>query len=103
MKLHDLAHSRAGDKGQTSNLSLIAFRPEDYPFLETYVTAERVKAHFAGIVQGEVIRYTLPGLGAMNFVMKRALGAGVTCSLRLDAHGKCLSSLLLDMEIAEAR
>jgi hypothetical protein len=102
MKLHHLAHSRAGDKGQTVNISLIAFRPEYYPLLEKYVTPERVKAHFASIVQGEVIRYTLPALGAMNFVMKHALGGGVTCSLTLDAHGKCLSSALLDMEISES-
>ena len=100
MKLREIAHSRAGDKGQTLNLSLIAFRPEDYPTLEKYVTSERVKAHFSSIVQGEVVRYTLPALGAMNFVLKHALGGGVTCSLKLDAHGKSLSYVLLDMEIS---
>jgi hypothetical protein len=101
MRLRDLAHSRAGDKGNTSNLSLIAFDNQDYALLERYVTAERVKAHFAGIVKGEVVRYTLPHLGAMNFVMRQALGGGVTRSLALDAHGKCLSSVLLDMEIPD--
>ena len=99
MQLRDIAHSRAGDKGNTSNLSLIAFDAADYALLEAWVTAERVKAHFAGIVDGEVVRYTLPQLGAMNFVMRQALGGGVTRSLALDAHGKCLSSVLLEMDI----
>jgi hypothetical protein len=99
MKLRDIAHARAGDKGDISNLSLIAYRPEDYPRLERYATAERVRAHFAGIVIGEVTRYLLPQLGALNFVMQHALGGGVTRSLALDAHGKCLGAALLDMEI----
>lgn len=99
MKLRDIAHSRAGDKGDISNLSLIAYRFDDYPLLEKQVTAERVRAHFAGVVHGEVQRYLLPQLGAMNFVMHAALGGGVTRSLALDAHGKSLSSALLDMEI----
>jgi hypothetical protein len=101
MKLYELAHSRAGDKGDISNLSLIAYDPRDYPLLEQYVTAERVRAHFAGIVHGEVRRYALPGLGALNFVMERALGGGVTRSLALDPHGKCLSSALLTLDIPE--
>ena len=99
MKLRDIAHSRTGDKGDTSNISVIAFDINDYPVLERYVTAERVKAHFADIVQGEVARYTLPDLGALNFVMRRALGGGVTRSIALDAHGKCLSSAMLILEI----
>ncbi len=100
MKLRDIAHSRTGDKGDISNISLIAFDPTHYALLEKYVTAERVRAHFAGVVQGEVVRYLLPSLGAMNFVMQQALGGGVTRSLALDAHGKCLSSALLAMDIA---
>ena len=99
MKLRDIAHSRAGDKGDISNLSLIAFHVADYALLEQQVTAERVRLHFAGIVHGEVTRYLLPQLGAMNFVMQQALGGGVTRSLALDAHGKSLSSMLLDMEL----
>ena len=99
MKLHDIAHSRTGDKGDTLNLSVIAFDVADYPILEKYVTAERVKAHFSDIVQGEVTRYALPALGALNFVMQSALGGGVTRSLVLDAHGKCLSSAILTLEI----
>lgn len=101
MKLRDIAHSRAGDKGDISNLSLIAYRAEDYALLERHVTPERVRLHFAGIVHGEVTRYLLPQLGAMNFVMHKALGGGVTRSLALDAHGKSLSSLLLDMELEQ--
>jgi hypothetical protein len=99
MRLRDIAHARTGDKGDTCNISLIAFDEAAYPRLVEHVTAERVRAHFAGIVHGEVLRYELPNLGALNFVMTRALGGGVTRSLALDAHGKSLSSLLLDLDI----
>jgi hypothetical protein len=99
--LRDLAHSRTGDKGDTSNISLIAYDAADYPLLARYVTAERVRSHFADVVQGGVTRYELPRLGALNFVMERALGGGATRSLALDAHGKSLSSALLSMEIPE--
>ena len=99
MRLHDIAHSRTGDKGDTLNLSVIAFNAADYPLLEKYVTVERVKAHFSDVVLGEVTRHALPALGALNFVMQRALGGGVTRSLALDAHGKCLSSAILTLEI----
>jgi hypothetical protein len=99
MQLRDIAHARAGDKGDISNISLIAYRPEDYALLARCVTPERVRAHFAGIVDGEVTRYLLPQLGAMNFVMQQALGGGVTRSLALDAHGKCLGAALLAMEL----
>ena len=98
-KLRDIAHSRTGDKGETSVISLIAFDEADYPLLRDHVTAERVRKHFAGIVQGEVIRYEIPSLGALNFVLHKALAGGVTRSLALDAHGKSLSSRLLDMDI----
>lgn len=101
MKLRAIAHSRTGDKGDTSNISVIAHDPADYPHLERHVTAEGVRAHFAGIVEGEVVRYALPKLGAINFVLKRALGGGVTRSLALDAHGKSLSSALLDLDIPD--
>jgi hypothetical protein len=101
MKLREIAHSRAGDKGNISNLSLIAYQMEDYPLLQEQVTAERVKAWFQEIVQGEVRRYELPKIGALNFVLVDALGGGVTRSLALDRHGKSLSSLLLEMEIEE--
>jgi hypothetical protein len=101
LKLREIAHSRSGDKGNISNISLIAYRQEDYDRLVEYVTAERVKEWFKEIVHGEVKRYELPKLGALNFVMERALGGGVTRSLALDAHGKTLSSALLEMEIPE--
>jgi hypothetical protein len=99
MTLRDIAHARAGDKGETCNISLIAFDGRDYPRLVREVTPKRVQDHFAGLVQGTVTRYELPRLGALNFVLTRALGGGVTRSLALDAHGKSLSSLLLDLEI----
>jgi hypothetical protein len=99
MKLREIAHARTGDKGETCNISLIAFDARDYPRLAEHATAARVQALFAGIVRGDVIRYELPHLGALNFVMSHALGGGVTRSLALDAHGKSLSSLLLDLEI----
>lgn len=99
MKLRELAHARAGDKGDVSNVSVIAHEPGDYAHLAEHVTAARVRAHFAGTVAGEVVRYELPQLGALNFVLHGALGGGVTRSLALDPHGKSLSSVLLEMEI----
>jgi hypothetical protein len=101
VQLGRIAHARTGDKGDTANVSVIAFRPEDYPVLERHVTAERVKEHLRGLVRGEVVRYALPQLGALNFVLEGALGGGVTRSLALDAHGKSLSSALLTLEIPE--
>ncbi len=97
--LREVAHSRAGDKGDISNVSLIAYKRADYEILRREVTAERVKEHFEGITLGEVRRYELPKIVALNFVMQRALAGGVTRSLRMDIHGKALSSLLLTMEI----
>ena len=102
MKLRQLAHARAGDKGNTSNISLIAYEARDYPMLAREVTAQRVKQHFGAVVKGDVTRYELPGLGALNFVLEDALAGGVTRSLVLDAHGKSLSSLLLDLDIGDA-
>jgi non-ribosomal peptide synthetase component E (peptide arylation enzyme) len=99
VKLRELAHSRTGDKGNTSNISVIAYHETHYPLLREQVTAERVKAHFAGVVEGDVVRYELPNIAALNFVMSQTLGGGVTRSLALDAHGKSLSSALLDLEI----
>jgi hypothetical protein len=99
--LREIAHSRTGDKGDTSSISVIAYDAADYPLLVRHVTVERVRAHFAGIVRGDVRRYELPRLGALNFVLEGALGGGVTRSLALDAHGKGLSSALLAMEIPD--
>ena len=103
MKLRDIAHSRAGDKGDISNISVIAYDAKNYALLEKYVTPERVKSHFSDIVHGDVARYALPSLGALNFVIQRALGGGVTRSLAIDAHGKCLSSAILNLEISDER
>jgi hypothetical protein len=98
-RLREIAHCRAGDKGDTSILSLIAYRAEDYPLLASQVTVDAVAAHLEGIVLGAIRRYELPGLWALQFVCERALGGGVTTSLALDAHGKSLSYALLEMEI----
>lgn len=98
-KLVNIAHSRAGDKGNSLTLSLIPFDPEDYALLCREVTADKVKAHLKDLVQGQVIRHELPGLHALSFTCEEALGSGVTTSLRLDAHGKSLSYALLEMEI----
>ena len=101
MKLRELAHARAGDKGNICNISVIAHDPGDYAFLVEHVTAERVKAHLVDTARGRVERYELPGIGALNFVLHEALGGGVTRSLALDPHGKSLSSSLLDLEIPD--
>jgi hypothetical protein len=98
-KLHELAHCRAGDKGDTSILSLIAYRAEDYPLLAERVTVDAVRKHLQGIVLGEVRRYELPALWALQFVCDRSLNGGVTTSLALDAHGKSLSYALLEMTL----
>lgn len=98
-KLYDLAHARAGDKGNTTILSLIAYRPEDYALLRERVTIDAVKKHFTGIIKGDVLRYELPGLGALQFVGHDALAGGVTTSLAIDMHGKSMSNALMEMEI----
>jgi hypothetical protein len=98
-RLYELAHCRAGDKGDTSILSLIAYRAEDYPLLVERVTVDAVARHLRGIVAGEIRRYEMPKLGALQFVCERALNGGVTTSLALDAHGKSLSYALLEMTI----
>jgi hypothetical protein len=99
MKLRELAHSRTGDKGNTLNVSVICRDPKHYEHLRENVTAERVKAWLADFVLGDVVRYDLPRLAAFNFVLGKALGGGVTRSLALDAHGKSVSSIVLDMDV----
>lgn len=99
--LRDLAHCRTGDKGNSINVSVIAYDPANLPLLERLVTAERVKTHFAGVVHGNVERYVLPNLGALNFVLHEALAGGVTRTLALDAHGKALSSAFLTLELPD--
>jgi hypothetical protein len=99
IQLAKLAHARSGDKGDTANVGLIALRDAFYPLLAREVTAERVKAHFKGICRGEVERFELPNLGALNFLLHESLGGGGTLSLMTDAQGKTFSTALLRMEI----
>jgi hypothetical protein len=99
IKLVKLAHARSGDKGDTANVGLIALREEIYPLLTREVTAARVKEHFRGMVKGEVERFELPNLGALNFLLHESLGGGGTVSLMTDAQGKTFSTALLRMEI----
>lgn len=99
VQLRKLAHARSGDKGDTANVGLIAFRDDLYPLLVREVTAARVKEHFKGICKGEVERFELPNLGALNFLLHESLGGGGTLSLMTDAQGKTFSTALLRMEI----
>lgn len=99
VQLVKLAHGRSGDKGDTANIGLIALQDEFYPALVREVTAERVKAHFNGICKGDVERFELPNLCALNFLLHESLGGGGTLSLMTDAQGKTFSTALLRMEI----
>ncbi len=99
MKVHDIALARSGDKGNRATLSVIARDPAHYPLLERTLTVARMQEHYRGVVHGAIQRYLLPHLGAVHFVMNDALGGGVTRSLALDAHGKTLSSAVLDIEL----
>jgi hypothetical protein len=99
VKVHALAHARAGDKGNTSNVSVIAYDERAWDVLRSQLTAERVMAAYAHVAKGPVTRYELPQLKALNFVIENALGGGVTISLAQDAHGKSLSYLMLDIEL----
>jgi hypothetical protein len=102
-RLHDLAHARAGDKGDVSMISVIAYRAEDYPLLAEVLTADVIARFFEDLGLSRVERFELPNLGALNFVLHGALRGGVTRSLALDAHGKTLSSSLLTLEIDRSR
>jgi hypothetical protein len=99
VQLRNLAHARSGDKGDTANVGLIAFSDDIYPILVREVTADRVKEHFKGIAKGNVERFELPNLSALNFLLHESLGGGGTLSLMTDAQGKTFSSALLRMEI----
>jgi hypothetical protein len=99
VQLTKLAHARSGDKGDTANVGLIALKDDFYPILVREVTADRVKHHFKGICQGEVERFELPNLGALNFLLHESLGGGGTLSLMTDAQGKTFSTALLRMEV----
>ena len=99
MQLVHLAHARSGDKGDTANVGVIAYEPEDYELLRSRLTPERVKAHFGELVRGRVERFELPNLHALNFLLHHALDGGGTVSLMNDAQGKVMSTALLRMEI----
>ena len=99
VRLVDIAHARSGDKGDTANVGLIALKPEWYPVLARYVTRERVAQHFAAQITGDVARFELPNLFALNFLLHGALDGGGTLSLKTDAQGKVYSTALLRLVI----
>ncbi len=99
MLLKEIAHSRTGDKGNISVISVIAYKDEDYKIIKEKVTEEKLKEYFKDIVYGKITRYEIPSISALNFVLEDALGGGVTRSLAIDMHGKTLGSALLEMRI----
>ena len=101
VKVYELGHARAGDKGNTSNVSVIAYDDNAWRILREQLTEEHVMQAYAHVAKGPVTRYELPKLKALNFVIENALGGGVTISLALDAHGKSLSYLMLDIELLD--
>ena len=101
MQVHEVAHCRAGDKGNTSNISVVAFEEKDYDYLRDTLTTERVIEAFAHIAKGPITRYELPNLSALNFVIENALGGGVTVSLAQDIWGKSLSNVMLLVELPD--
>ena len=107
VRLLDIAHARSGDKGDTANVGVIALQPEWYPVLAKYVTLDRVREHFRGVISGGVERYELPNLKALNFLLHGALDGGGTLSLKTDAQGKVFSTamlrLVLDVPDDEAK
>jgi hypothetical protein len=99
--VRDIAHARAGDKGNTSNVDVWAYEPKDFELLKKTLTTERIKRTFPHLIRGQVTRYELPHLCGLNFVMQDALEGGVNASLNLDSHGKSFSYLLLGLELDE--
>lgn len=99
VKVHDLAHARSGDKGDISNVAVIAYEDADWELLRRELTSERVMQAYSRVAKGPVVRYEVPKLRALNFVIQRALAGGVTRSLRLDPHGKSLSAIVLAIEL----
>jgi len=99
MLLREIACSRSGDKGNIVNVCVMPYKPEDWEFLRDRLTSERVAEQFAGLAEGEITRYELPGIRALNFVIEDTLDGGVAASLRLDGHGKSYQSLILETEL----
>lgn len=99
IQLSQIAHARSGDKGDAANCGVIAYKQEWYPIIRDVLSVERVKRHFEGICLGEVERYELPNIWALNFVLHNTLGGGGTVSLKLDAQGKTIATTMLTLEI----
>ena len=99
VRLVDIAHARSGDKGDTANVGVIALEPRWYDVLRKFVTREKVAEHFRGMIEGDVERFELPNLNALNFLLHGALDGGGTLSLKTDAQGKVYSTALLRMVI----
>ena len=99
VKLLKIAHGRSGDKGNGSNVGIIARHPDIYPFLKKELTADKIKEHMKHVCKGEVDRYELPNIGALNFILNESLGGGGTVSLKLDAQGKTHASQVLRMDV----
>jgi hypothetical protein len=99
IKLIDICHGRSGDKGDAANIGLIAYDDKGWEIIKKHVTTEKVKKHFNGICQGDVERFELPNIRALNFLLHNTLGGGGTVSLKFDAQGKTLASALLRMEL----
>lgn len=97
--LYEIAHARSGDKGIHANIGVIAYTPDGYAFLKEYLTKEAVHDYFKPLGARETIRYELPNIGAFNFILKGILGKGASRSLRIDAQGKALGQILLEMKI----
>lgn len=101
IRVHDIAHARSGDKGNTSNVAVMAYDDAGWARIRRHLTSERVMAAYAHLAQGPITRYEVPKLRALNFVIQKALAGGVTRSLRLDPHGKTLSSIVLTIELPD--
>ncbi len=95
VRLLDIAHARSGDKGDTANVGVIALEPRWYPLIAESLTRDRVREHFRGVITGDVERFELPNLNALNFLLHGALDGGGTLSLKTDAQGKVFSTALL--------
>lgn len=101
MKLKDIAYARSGDKGPHANIGVLAIHEKDYEKLLSYLTEERVKKYFSALNPTKVIRYPMPNLQAINLILENALDEGASLNLRIDAQGKALGQILLEMEMDE--
>jgi hypothetical protein len=99
MKLHDIAYSRSGDKGETSNICVFPYKDADWELVRDKLTVEKVREKFGALVKGKIVRYELPAVKGLNFVLYEALDGGVSLTLRTDLHGKAFQSLVLDIDI----